>query len=65
MSGDFISIAIKEVRKETEEAVSILFEYPAEQREKLHFKPGQYVTDQVDGRDKRAAQVLLHQLRTG
>ena len=44
MSGDFISIAIQEVRKETDEAVSILFQYPEGHKEKLHFKPGQYVT---------------------
>lgn len=44
MNGDFISMVIKEVRKETEEAVSILLEYPEELNEKLHYKPGQYIT---------------------
>ena len=44
MSGDFISIKIKEVRKETEDAVSILFEHPDEHKEKLQYKPGQYIT---------------------
>jgi len=44
MSGDFISIKIKEVRKETEDAVSILFEYPEDQQEKFNYTPGQYIT---------------------
>lgn len=44
MTGEFIPVRIKEVRQETAEAVSILFEYPEGQREKLHFKPGQYIT---------------------
>ena len=37
-------MAIREVRKETEEAVSILFDYPDELREKFQYKPGQYIT---------------------
>jgi ring-1,2-phenylacetyl-CoA epoxidase subunit PaaE len=44
MSGDFISMVIREVKKETEEAVSILFEYPESLREQFHYKPGQYIT---------------------
>ncbi len=44
MNGDFISMIIKEVRHETEEAVTIFFEYPEELKEKLHYKPGQYIT---------------------
>lgn len=44
MNGDFISMIINEVRHETEEAVTILFEYPEELKEKLHYKPGQYIT---------------------
>ena len=44
MSGDFISMVVKEVRHETDEAVSILLEYPEQHREKLHYKPGQYLT---------------------
>jgi ring-1,2-phenylacetyl-CoA epoxidase subunit PaaE len=44
MNGDFISMIINEVRHETEEAVTILFEYPDELKEKLHYKPGQYIT---------------------
>lgn len=44
MSGDFISMAVKEVRHETDEAVSILFDYPKDHKEKFHYKPGQYLT---------------------
>jgi ring-1,2-phenylacetyl-CoA epoxidase subunit PaaE len=44
MSGEFVSMEVREVRQETSEAVSILFEYTGEFKEKLKFKPGQYVT---------------------
>jgi len=44
MTGEFISVVVKEVRQETEDAVSILFDYPPEQREKFSYKSGQYVT---------------------
>jgi ring-1,2-phenylacetyl-CoA epoxidase subunit PaaE len=44
MSGDFISMAVKEVRRETDEAVSILFDYPEAHKDKFHYKPGQYLT---------------------
>lgn len=44
MSGDFINMVIKEVKKETEEAVTILFEYPETMRETFHYRPGQYIT---------------------
>ena len=39
-----IPMVVKEVRQETKETVSILLEYPEEQREKLEYKPGQYIT---------------------
>lgn len=44
MSGDFISIKIKDIRRETEDAVSILFDNTGELKEKLAYKPGQYIT---------------------
>src|SRR6185295_16346609 len=44
MTGEFITVVVKEVRQETNEAVSIFFEYPPEQREKFNYKSGQYVT---------------------
>lgn len=43
MTGEFISVVVKEVRHETEDAVSILFDYPSEQRERFTYKSGQYV----------------------
>jgi ring-1,2-phenylacetyl-CoA epoxidase subunit PaaE len=44
MSGDFMTLRVKEVKRETEDAVSILFEHPEGQQDKLHYKPGQYIT---------------------
>jgi ring-1,2-phenylacetyl-CoA epoxidase subunit PaaE len=43
MVGEFISLTVKEVRRETQDAVSILFEYPAD-RSKAAYRPGQYIT---------------------
>ncbi len=44
MVGEFIPLKIKEIRYETEEAVSILLDYPEEHKEAFSFKPGQYLT---------------------
>lgn len=44
MAGEFISMVVKEVRQETSEAVSILLEYPAGDKDHLQYKPGQYLT---------------------
>lgn len=44
MTGEFITVLVKEVRQETSEAVSILIEYPPGQREKFAYTSGQYVT---------------------
>jgi ring-1,2-phenylacetyl-CoA epoxidase subunit PaaE len=44
MLGEFIPLTIREIRQETTEAVSILFEYPLVNREAFVFKPGQYLT---------------------
>ena len=44
MSGDFISMKISEVRRETGDAVTILLSYPDNQRETLQYTPGQYIT---------------------
>jgi len=43
MTGDWIQAKVHDVRRETPDAVSILLTYP-EDRTKLAFKPGQYVT---------------------
>ncbi len=44
MTGEFISVVVKEVRQETNEAVSILIEFPPDLGEKFTYKSGQYVT---------------------
>ncbi len=44
MSTEYIPMVVREIRKETEDAVSVLMDYPEAHREKLHFKPGQYIT---------------------
>lgn len=55
MVGEFIPLTIKEIRQETEEAVSIFFQYPVENREAFSFKPGQYLTIKwkADGQEYR------------
>src|SRR5688572_9406333 len=55
MAGDFIPMAVKEIRQETNEVVSILLEYPASHKDQLHYKPGQYVTVKwtEDGKEHR------------
>ncbi len=40
----FYSLTISEVRRETEDAVSIAFDVPAEHKDKFTFLPGQYLT---------------------
>ena len=40
----FYPLTISEVRRETEEAVSIAFDVPTEHQEKFTFLPGQYLT---------------------
>lgn len=52
MSGDFIPMVVREIRPETSEAVSILLEYPQDFREKLQYKPGQYITVKWKDGDK-------------
>ncbi len=44
MTGEFITVEVKEVRQETNEAVSILFDFPPDQRDKFNYTSGQYVT---------------------
>jgi ring-1,2-phenylacetyl-CoA epoxidase subunit PaaE len=44
MVGEFITLTIKDIKQETAEAVSILFEPPRELQGSFTFKPGQYVT---------------------
>jgi len=44
MAGEFIPVRVKEVRQETSETVSILLEYPEDNKDHLLYKPGQYLT---------------------
>ncbi|HBK82314.1 MAG TPA: flavodoxin reductase, partial [Flavobacterium sp.] len=42
--SSFYKLAIKEIKKETSQAVSILFQIPEELKDKYQFVAGQYVT---------------------
>jgi ring-1,2-phenylacetyl-CoA epoxidase subunit PaaE len=44
MSTHFEKVRIKEVRRETAECVSILFEIPDDLRENFSYLPGQHIT---------------------
>ena len=56
----FHSIKIKEVRKETSDAVSVHFDIPENIREEYRYKPGQYLTLKVtvNGEELRRAYSL-------
>jgi len=56
MSADaFESLRVAQVRRETSDAVSILFETPGDLAEQFHFKAGQHLTlrTMIDGEDVR------------
>lgn len=55
MSIHFEKLRVAEVKKETDDCVSILFTVPAELKESFHFTQGQYVTIRavIDGKDVR------------
>lgn len=57
MSNQFHNLTIKDVTKETSDAVSITFEIPSELTEKFKFQAGQYLTLKADinGEDVRRA----------
>ncbi|MEO6132417.1 MAG: ferredoxin--NADP reductase [Saprospiraceae bacterium] len=44
MTGEFIPVVVKEIRQETSDTVSIVFEPPAEHRGQFKYTSGQYVT---------------------
>lgn len=48
MSVGFHQLKIADVRRETSDAVSILFQIPEELKEKFQFRPGQHLTLKVD-----------------
>ena len=51
----FYALKVKEIRKETDEAVSVVFDVPAELKEAYKFKQGQYLTfkKQINGEEIR------------
>jgi ring-1,2-phenylacetyl-CoA epoxidase subunit PaaE len=55
--SNFHSLKIKEVKKETAEAVSVTFEVPANLKEIFEYKPGQYLTlkTNLNGQEQRRA----------
>ncbi|HKX80020.1 MAG TPA: 1,2-phenylacetyl-CoA epoxidase subunit PaaE [Novosphingobium sp.] len=55
MSATFHPLKIVEVRRETEDAVSLRFELPEQLRESFRFTPGQHLTlrKEIDGEDVR------------
>lgn len=60
MTPRFHSLQIKEIRKETEDCVSISFEVPDELKHDFSFKSGQYLTlrKTIDGQDTRRSYSL-------
>ncbi len=48
MSVGFHALKIADVRRETSDAVSILFQVPEELKDKFQFRPGQHLTLKVD-----------------
>ncbi len=55
MSHEFHALKVRDVRRETEDAVSLLFDLPDDLRGAFAFRPGQYLTlrAQVGGEDLR------------
>lgn len=58
--SDFYSLKIKEVIRETPQAVSIAFDIPEDLKSEFSFKAGQYITvrTQIDGKEVRRAYSL-------
>lgn len=58
--SDFYSLKIKEIIRETPQAVSIAFEIPENLKSEFSFKAGQYITvkTQIDGKEVRRAYSL-------
>ncbi len=55
--SEFHTLTVSEVKKETPNAVSIVFEVPSALKEKFHFKAGQYITikHSLNGKEIRRA----------
>lgn len=60
MTPKFHSLKVAEVRRETEDTVSIAFEVPADLVADYHYLPGQYLTlrKEIDGEDVRRSYSL-------
>lgn len=60
MTPKFHSLKISDVRKETEDTVSVAFEIPSDLRENYQFIPGQYLTlrKEINGEDIRRSYSL-------
>lgn len=67
MNPTFYNLRIKEVRRETPDAVSILFDVPPDLKEEFSFQPGQYLTlrTQLDGEDIRRSYSICAGLNDG
>lgn len=46
--ANFYTLKVKEVKKETKDAVSITFDVPEDLKDKFAYKPGQYLTLKID-----------------
>lgn len=63
----FYKLSIKEIQKETENSVSIIFNIPIELQEKFSFIPGQYITikKELNGEEVRRAYSICSSLNSG
>jgi len=66
MNPKFHSLTIKDVRKETKDAVSISFEMPTELIQDFQFSAGQYLTLKtlIDKEFEDPIRFVLHQMKT-
>jgi ring-1,2-phenylacetyl-CoA epoxidase subunit PaaE len=55
MSKPFIPLTVRQIRKETEDAVTLTFEVPGEQKEQFSYMQGQHLTlrFQINGKEER------------
>lgn len=63
----FYSLEVKEIRKETADAVSLILDVPAELQEKFRFKPGQHLTFKLmnDGEEIRRSYSICSSPNSG
>ncbi len=60
-------LSVKEIQKETENSVSIVFNIPSENQEKFQFIPGQYITikKELNGEEVRRAYSICSSVNSG